>query len=596
MNRLKLAFTVLMPACIACGTMHVTDKADFINGENTNGWTFSENQWRSPAYPVPVASFTATGTNLSDGATLTVSYSQNRFTVVRSGNATLASFSAGYVVSKLPPVAGFAITNIIDGSFTASWSPVDGAIGYRLNFYTNRLDGYSAGTELFGETFEHVGSSGSASSSIDSNDLDGWSDHRPGWSCENCGKGYNIPGVVRIGTSSKLGWASLPISQNCAGAGRVLRIVAWNYASGIGPDMPITHVSADGSTTNVVDVVALGYEREEEGLYITLPELAEGDLLVFHSTTNKAHAASKDGRINLDTVQILDGYDPGHYVLDRYAVAETTGTMFATNGMPILDGFVTLAACAANADDDSNETEPLVLDFANPPLMPILRALSISSLDNGVYEADFSVLSAFTSQGTWYNGVAPIPYWMGYNDKGEITTVIRPATTNSSYNCFFAVPLSAGPSPEYGLGFRAAKDRDGHHGIAFFNDLPVPRINIAVSCKGVQWSCRNEIPMTNTVEYLITNELVSTAANGDWKTIPGLEFTPPFTKDGFGTFERWRGETLAATLSGVKLGTGEYLIIRFTDWRSSTDKGGAGLESFRFSSERKPLASYMVIR
>ena len=73
MNRLKLAFAVLMPACIACGTMHVTDKADFINGENTNGWTFSENQWRSPAYPVPVASFTATGTNLSDGAALTVS-------------------------------------------------------------------------------------------------------------------------------------------------------------------------------------------------------------------------------------------------------------------------------------------------------------------------------------------------------------------------------------------------------------------------------------------------------------------------------------------------------------------------------------------
>ena len=64
----------LMASQAAFGAMHVSEKTDFIAGENTNGWTISASQWKSPAYPAPVASFTASGTNLSDGATLSISY------------------------------------------------------------------------------------------------------------------------------------------------------------------------------------------------------------------------------------------------------------------------------------------------------------------------------------------------------------------------------------------------------------------------------------------------------------------------------------------------------------------------------------------
>ncbi len=602
MNRLSLGLSLLLTAGAAHGVMHVTDSADFISGENTNGWIVSDGQWTSPAYPVPVASFTAVGTNLSEGASLSVSYSQNRFAINRTGgDARLSAFTVDYVVSRLPVPAGFAVTNIIEGSFAASWQPVADAICYRLSFYTNRLDGVSAGTSIFDEEFSAIPSKGT-STSLDEDTFNALTDTRAGWTFENCCYGVNTAGVVQVGMASKPGWLAMSVPQACAGTGRTLRIAAWNYSSSIGPDMPVRHISADGSETNVVAVVAL--DNVGSNIYVSLPELAAGDKLVFHSTTNKDHTVGKDGRVNLDAVQILDGYDPGHYVLDCHATADVVGTAFTTNGMPALDGFVTLKACSANAADDSDETEPLELNLAHPPLMPILRAVPMSTLDEGVYEADFSVLTNITSQTTWYNGVWPIKYWMGYNDKGEIATTLRVGTTNTTYTGFFAVtthyPYTTEPRTiDYALGFRMAKDRDGHHGIAFLNDTQAPRTNFRITRGIIQWNYNNKLQsMTNTVEYLVTNELVGTAAKGNWISIPELTFTPPYTatyNDGGAEYFS-AGHYPTVTLDNVTLGIGEYLIVRFSDWRSSDNKGAAGLYLFKLESERKRAASFMLIR
>ena len=594
----------MLPACTAFGVTQIMERADFISGDNTNGWTIMEGSWTSPAYPTNVAAFTATGTNLSEGSTLAISYGQNRFTITRTGNAALSAFSAGYVLAKLPVPSGFAVTNLLEGAFSASWSPVEDAIGYRLSFYTNRIDGATDGTALLAEDFSFVTAKGSASK-LDADEFNALTDTRQGWTIATCYHGIDLAGVVQVGSASAPGWISFSMPLACTGTGRTLQIEAWNYNQSAGPDMPIHHVTADGSVTSVVAVVTL--EDEPSTINVPLPELHLGDRIYIHSTTNNDHKASKDGRVNLDAVRVLVGFDPGHVVHDRYATADVGGTSFSTNGMPALDGFVTLKARSADSADDSDETEPIELDLANPPPMPILRAVPITSCDDGVYEEDFESLTNITAATRWYNGVWPIPYWMGYNEKGEIKTNIRMGTLTTTATEFMVFDtrkhaaqffedgiLPDGWSSGCVLGFRESKDHDGHHGIAFHNDTSAPRRNIGISCEWIQWNYNNPVPMTNTVEYLVTNELVGVAAPGDWISVPALAFTPAYTSNyNDGTFCQGIGNTV---LGGVTIGVGDYMIIRFSDWRSSTIKGGAGLDRFRFTSERQPLASYMLIR
>lgn len=583
-----------MASQAAFGAMHVSEKTDFIAGENTNGWTISASQWKSPAYPAPVASFTASGTNLSDGATLSISYSQNSFTVTGTGSARLASFSADYETTRLATPEDIAVTNMLVGSFSASWPPVAGARGYRLSFYTNRLDGASDGTAIFSEDFSKLEGKGNAIA-LD-NSFNANADTNADWTCETCYIAAGATGIVQVGSSKYLGWLSFQVPDGCLGAGRTLRLRLSRHSSS-GADMPVTRVSSGGQT-NILAVLQPGTEMSEH--LVPLPFLASGDRIYVNSPTNKMNNASQEGRIFLDSVHILEGCDPGHLVLDRFATAETSGTFFATNGMPAVEAFVTLTALAVDASDDSEESIPFALDLANPPLMPILRAVPISTLDGGTYETDFAELAVITAKTDWYNGVWPMPYWMGYNDRGELAGDIYRGTTGSTYTGFFAVSSVNEPDMGMALGFRAAKERDGHFGIAFLNDTRTPRVDFSLTCAGVQWNYRNTIPMTNTVEYLVTNELVDTAAPGDWKTVKALEFTPPYTTTyNDGGADCWRGGPRTAALDGVSLGIGEYLVIRFSDWRLSgtgINKGGAGLESFSISSSARRMATYMTIR
>ncbi len=589
-------FHIVLPFMALCSmahaTMHVADEVDFIAGRNTNGWTLTAQGWTSPTYPTNVASFSLVGTNLSDGANLSVAYARNAFTIVPAGGARPVSFTARYTVSQLPPPEGLALTNMIDGAFDASWRPVEDAIGYRVTIYSNHVEGAAAGNPLLSESFDAVPGKGTVTA-IDGDTFDSLTDTQAGWRIQTCYHAVTpLSGVIQVGSSTALGWMALPVPPSCIGAGRTLRLVANRFANA-GRDMPIAIVSADGTSTNSIGSVALG--ETPSAHFLALPELRQGDTIYLNSTTNKMANKDKDGRVALDSVCILEGYDPGETISELRAVIDTAGTTFSTNGLPPFVGMVTVVALAANPSDNSAAASA-ALDLVNPPPMPILRAVPLSQCLDGVYVADFSPLSNVTSAATWRNGVWPIPYWMGYNDRGEVVTSVRKASVNTTYSGFFAFSSAYDPTIGWALGLRGTASRDFHCGVALLNDTDTPRSNFEITLDYLQWNYRNEIPMTNTVEWLVTNALVGTAAAGDWIPVPSLTMTPPYTATyNDGGAEHWRGGPRTAALPGVTLDIGEYLIVRMTA-RRSPSSGGIALAGFRVASTRKTPVNCIIFR
>lgn len=580
-------------ACfVAGGVQHIAETADFVQGENTNGWTISSSSWTSPAYPAPVDTFTLSATNLSEGSSLQVSYAGGAFTVSSADAAQLTAFTAHYTLTRLESPANVMITNVVDGNFRVTWSPVTDATGYRVDLSTNRIEGASEGTALLTEAFSYIPSKGNATG-IDPSSFDGLTDTRAGWGCAVCYYGIApCSNVVQIGSSSTSGYLSLPVPENIRGRSTcTLEISARRFNSTTAPDMPITSVTASG-VTNLLGVLTL-----KEGLtkqYLTLPVLVAGDVLYFHSATNKL-----DGRVILEGVRILDGYSAGAPVpccFQSVSVpADSTEVDF--DELPRADISVCVTALAENSTDNSLPSAAVMVDMANPPLMPVLRAFPLSHCVEGVYLQDFGALSNITAKTSWYNGVWPLPYWMGYNDQGEPIGTIGKAAVTASTSGFFAFTSTTHGDSESvrALGFRGASDRDFTYGIAFLNDTGLPRTAIAISYEGVQWNRRNTSAMTNTFEYLVTNELVGTSAPGNWVSVPALDFTPPWTTTDYSNeTDEWWGGSQSATLDGVTLAADQYLVIRWSDARGSA--GGVGVSNFRLSTTSAPFALSIIIR
>ncbi len=564
------------------GLMVITNTANFVTGENTNLWQCSADRWISPAFPAQVATVSMTGTNLADGAAFNIACSDNGLNITATGGAKLTAATAVYTLNKLPAPEYFQVTNVIDRSFSASWQAVPGAVGYRLNFYSNVLEGVSAGKEVFGERFLNVPTKSGALKTTDEFDT-----QAAGWFFDTCYYSGTSQ-MIQIGNSSNDGYLALPVPEAIAGGGYTLEISASKMdESNVNRDMPISVVST-GNITNWLGSVSLANERA--AFYLTLPPLAATDTIYFHSTTNV-----KDARVLLNSIRILDGYNPGTLRETLFGTVEVTGTTFATNGMPAVDGALSIIALS-EVEDDSDESAHVDLPLANPPPMSILRALPFSLAGDSLV-ADFNGLSEITANNRpWYNGVSPLPYWMCYRDDGSIVTQIGVGTTNTTRSGLFKFHDLW---HDYGeaLGWRGNSERSFYTGIAFVNDNPrYSRHNFRLAFRPCQWNYRNEAPVTNTVEYLVTNELVSTAAPGDWRELEALKITPPYTfaenDDGA---EVWWGGEMASDITGLVLGPGEYLIIRFVNHKASSS-GGVGIDDFTLTSERKPLTSCIIFR
>lgn len=584
-------FTLITAGMTSGASRVVVDRADFITGDNTNGWRIATESWQSPVYDSPVASVSLTGTNLANGASFTVINQDNAFKVTSIGGAKLTSFSATYAVSKLLPPTDLQVTNLVDAGFTASWSPVPDAIGYRLNFYSNVLEGAVAGSVAFEEAFSLI-TVQKSTTAFRPDELNTSSDTRSGWFFSTCYYGP-VAATIQIGSSSTKGWLALPWPIQGAGTGNYTLSFAACRFKDAGANMPVSIVSKLGTTNWLGSVTLSG---EIESYLLPLPAMSPGDAIYFHSTTNKS-----DGRVVLDSVRILEGYDPGHVVAVNAGSAEVRGTSFATNGLPAVDYRLSVTALAETANDDSDESPRIDLPLAQPPLMPVLRAYPISRCVGGVYEEDFSALSAISGKTPWYNGVSPLPYWMCYRDNGTIVTEIGVGKTNTATSGLFKFRTDLEFSEyeyNYGevLGWRGTSDRSFYTGIAFVNDTTAPRVNFSLGFQYCQWNYRNKVPMTNTVEYLVTNQLVGTAADGDWVEIPALELTPGYTSDyNDGGVPDWWSEPLMAEIPNLMLKPGEYLVVRFNDPKTSSS-GGLGITQFKLTSERKQLTSCIIFR
>ena len=582
-------FAAVSLLCLSMyGIQHIVNTTDFALGLNTNGWMSSDTSWTSPNYPAPVESFALSGSNLAEGATFGVTYSGGSFTISAANGAKLTTFTANYTLTSLESPQGLAITNVVEDSFRVTWEPVVDATGYLLQLYTNRIDGATSGIALFDESFSRVPSKGSATA-LDPGTFPALTDTSADWGLEACYHGIAPnDGVIQIGSSSKPGYLSLSAPSLVQGKDDcTLEIAVRRFNASTAVDMPITCVTVTGET-NLLGVLTL--TEETTARYLPLPALANGDTLHFHSATNK-----KDGRIVLEGIRILEGHSAGTAVLDPFMAITATDCFHDFQNLPIAEIAVCATALAVDAKDNSEPSPPVTLDLANPPRMHVLRAFPLSLCPDGVYAENFGALSNITAKTSWYNTVWPLPYWMGHNDREEPVGTIGVATATATTSGFFSFLPATGIEKDRALGFRGSSERDFHYGIAFLNDTGTPRNNFILSYKGVQWNHRNAVAMTNTFECLVTNELVNTAAPGNWTSVPALDFAPPCTTTIQADLDEWWGGTQSAVLEGVTLGVGQYLIIRWTDARSPSS-GGVGVSNFRLSSDRLPLTSCIIIR
>ena len=385
---------------------------DFTGAGVPQGWTVENGEYRSPEYSNAVdrieLSYSGAGAAASatisafpkqgDGttvATLTAASSGASFdfpetTDFRSfriavNGLALTSFAAYLSADTLDVPSGVAISNNITGtSFDASWSPVDGATGYRAYVWTNAVVGASAGTVEWQETFANAPAKTSTVAFKDEftdNGTAGWTFEKAYASISN--------GAVRVGTTSDKGVLVSPPLPAFSETPLTLRITAWRQTTDEGRDMPLGVVS--GGVTNIVGVVALGDEAAT--YHVALPALAADDRIAIFSPTNKASA-----RAIIDDVAILSGYSAGS-LEPSYIVNDDVGavTEYSFTGLPSVPVQFAVEAYGRRGVT-SEKTESVEVDLSNPEKVAVLNACPLSSLTSPAltYTQNFDSTAAIT--------------------------------------------------------------------------------------------------------------------------------------------------------------------------------------------------------
>ena len=491
--------------------------------------------------------------------------------------------------------AGATASDISNTSFCLSWASVPGAAGYRVSVWTNALEGASSGRVLWRESF-----SGAMPASSDRPTAIGDSERfcenyadNPGWSVISNVYPSIDAGTVRLGNTSKPGELMSPPMG--AMPGGMLRVKVRRQTSSEGAIFSVWR-NAGGKSAEIGEAQEIGETYAE---YIwPLPEIGEEDRLVFRSASGK-----KSYRTLLDEVEIVEGYQAGAPT-PQYAVraVEVSETSYAVESLPsavwnfaveAVDGSGAVVAASTNA-----------VDLANPPPRPVLDPVSISGMPRRggqrVWLEDFSSFTNVFSTGKntvdWLNG-ATLPHWQAYCGGTPVVDVIRNngAGTKKGLYAYWATNKVV---ETYALGTMTSGTADEFvYGLSFRNDTAFSVRNIAVGYDGMQFGFKNKEVQDLVCEYLVTNELVSVAAAGDWRAFHGLAYhTSKDTESGLTSGEDMPVKTaVSAELMDATVPQGGYFMLR---WRRSAAANAAAIAidnvSVAFSVRSRPLT--IVVR
>lgn len=603
-NSRCLALTACMMALFG---LRASEHTDFVSGVGTNGWTIADHKYVSPRYSnavdqislayssentadsislyafdgeSPIATFTAAASAASLSFPDTSDF--RMFRLVTSGSLTLQSFDAEVSSAMLAAPSAVTVSNNITGtSFDALWAAVEGAVGYRVSVWTNVLVDVSDGTDLWFEGFPDSPATGSNTKGFEDNFA-----QNSGW------EGLNVfatasAGVVRIGSSSQKGWLMTPSLTSFAASSLTLRFKAWRYSKDSGVDMPIRMIS--GSITNDLAVISL---TTNSTLYhVSLPPLATGDRIVFHSTTNK----SDDGRVSLDDVAIVEGYSEGQEAPDYIVRDRDVGNMNSCflEGLPSVPVQFAVAAYGRRGLVSGLSASQTV-DLSHPQPVERLLALSISTLVGNVYTQSFDSLAAITATAgpkDWLNGTT-LPCWQAWQG-ATAASQIRQNGGTITQGGFYALSSNITDGVR-ALGARANVNVAMSWGIAFSNDTETA-VNLAgISFSAQQWGFANTNEQALSLSCLVTDRLAwMPDLVGEW--VAGAESWAHVYGDDHAIPEC---ETVNFTpATRLRLDPGDVLVLKWT--LQPFTKGNSSIMAIddlvvTFESKAHPLTVHIV--
>jgi len=497
------------------------------------------------------------------------------------------------VEEELGDWSGAVASEITHTSFRMDWPSVHGAAGYRISVWTNVLEGASAGSAIWHEAFSKAMSSTSYTAISDSEKFNENYADNSGWTVVSNVYSSVDAGTVRLGNTSNPG--ELISSPMEAVLGGTLRVRVRRQTTSEGAIFSVWR-SSGGVISEIGEAQEIGVESTE--CIWALPEMGAGDCLVFRSASGK-----KSCRTLLDEVEILEGYSAGVLAPD-YAVnaAQVSATSYAVESLPCavwmfaveaIDGSGVVVAATTNT-----------VDLVNPPPQPVLDAVVLSGIPRKggerIWYEDFSSLTNVfpTSKNTadWLNGTT-LPHWQAYCGDDPVSNVIRNngAGTQKGLYVYWATNKVA---ETYSLGTMTTGTADEYvYGLSFHNDTAFSVRKIAVRFDGMQFGFKNKEVQELVCEYLVTNELVSVSADGDWRVCDDLTyFTSKDNTSGLESGEDLPVATeISAEITDANIAKDGYFMLR---WRRSATSNAAAMAidnvSVAFTVQSRPLT--IVVR
>ena len=491
--------------------------------------------------------------------------------------------------------SGAVASEITHTSFRLNWPSVSGATGYRISVWTNVLEGASSGSVIWQESFSGAMQASSASPSAisDSEKFNENYADNSGWTVVSNVYPSVDAGTVRLGKTSNPGELMSP--PMAAVQGGTLRVRVRRQTTSEGAIFSVWRSSGD-VLSEIGEAQEIGVESTE--CVWTLPDIAAGDCLVFRSASGK-----KSYRTLLDEVEILEGYSAGVPAPDYAVNAEqVSATSHAVESLPSA-----VWMFAVEAIDESGAVVAATtntVDLVNPPPQPVLDAVALSGITRKggerIWHEDFSSFTnVFLSGKTtldWLNGTT-LPHWQAYYGGSPVTEIKRNNGANKNKG-LYAYWATNEVAETYSLGTMTTGTAEEYvYGLSFRNDTAFSVRRIVARFDGMQFGFRNKEVQELACEYLVTNELVSVAVDGDWRVCDDLTYKT--AKDDTSGLESGKDLPVATEISAeimdANIPKDCYFVFR---WRRSAISNAAAMAidnvSVAFTVQSRPLT--IVVR
>ena len=644
MRRLAFASCVLAAMGVAFANGPVAVETVFSEGTLPEGWSICESGLLSPTYSNYVSHIslaygeersgvygtltlfatdytTQTESKIADLNTFTSAVQLDfpagtdfrSFRFVTNGVA-LVSWTAVWMDTRLFAPTNIAIANNTGSSFDISWDPVENATGYCISVWTNKMVGAADGTVTWQETFTRMESgSGSALTTTTKNRLS-FADH-PEWTNETYGvthtsgyhNGYLLDGGggIRLGTSSATG--SINVPHAIVAEENVVRIVAARYKSDKGQTLSVLCITEDGTATNLVGTLSL----DANGVYsgtgdiegapgiVELSGATIGGRLLLQTDCG---TDGKEARVAIKGITFVTGYAAGTEVCDvfRQEIVPADGAACTVSGLPSVAVNVSVQALAANAADTSVASEAAIVDLANPPPAPQLAVSGLRVSGEGGYVERFGAFTNQPSEIAWMDWLT-LPYWQvckGVLSVSKMTVksgmAAKPTgglyayhgTNRADMASYSLAAVSNGTSDNNAMKFGFGVTNDSASAVLHGFELGF----MARQWTFAETASNRPDAQAMHLEWLVTNAVVSVAAEGDWREVVSARFNAVYSLEAAGVDADYSTGSVSKayrlSLENVELKPGQVLMLR---WRQDRVSGGEalGVDDVEITCERR---------